>query len=151
MIFNQLYYLYFIQNKFWVFWHSYVHKCKQGEHHTFVYTSARINITQHSWAQRDFWTTSSTRTGNKNLDNEASASIGSKPSEVAHPVGKRRPAVLMTCLIFTEKDLSISPQVSLPSWQIGVGFKSQSSFLFHKNSMYKNKKTNKHLRSTKQN
>lgn len=41
------------------FWH-YVHKCKQGERHTFIYTSAKIDITQHSWAGRgsgpsSFW------------------------------------------------------------------------------------------------
>lgn len=52
----------YIQNKFWVFWHSYVHKCKPGERHTFIYTSARIDITQHSWAGRGFWTTIVTKT-----------------------------------------------------------------------------------------
>lgn len=46
---------------------------------------------------------------------------------------------------------SISPKASLPlPWQIGVSFRSQSSFLFLKNTMYK-KKTQKLLRSDKQN
>lgn len=55
------FFFFYIQNKIWVcfFWH-YVHKCKQGERHTFIYTSARIDITQHSWAGRgsgpsSFW------------------------------------------------------------------------------------------------
>lgn len=42
---------------------------------------------------------------------------------------------LLTSLILQKKkdvDLSISPKASLPSWQIGVGFKSQSPFLFFK-------------------
>lgn len=58
---------------------------------------------------------------------------------------------LLTSLIFTEKDedLSMSPKASLPPWQIGLSFKSQSPFLFFKNTMYKNKK--KRFRSNKQN
>lgn len=39
-----------------------------------------------------------------------------------------------------DEDLSISPKASLPPWQIGVSFKSQSPFLFLKNTMYKNKR-----------
>lgn len=45
--------MYIIQNKFRVF---YVDKCKLGEHHTFLYMLVWTDITQHSWASRDFWT-----------------------------------------------------------------------------------------------
>lgn len=128
----------FIQNKFWVFWHSYVHKCKQGERHTFVYTSARIDITQHSWAGRGFWTTFLAKTEKTELTNESSR-LHTEKTEWGLPSLQE---VDSDEFDFTEKDedLSISPKASLPPWQIGVSFKSQSPFLFLKNTMYMNKK-----------
>lgn len=158
MIFNQLLSI-FIQNKFWVSWHSYVHKCKQGERHTFIYTSVRIDITQHSWAGRDFWTTFLTETEERKLPNETLNLYTEKTDW--------RPSSLQAggwCLLIIpmriadlfdfefkktkDEDLSISPKASLPPWQVGVCFKSQSPFLFLRNTMYKNKRT---IKSNKQN
>lgn len=146
MIFNQLFFSIFIQNKFGVFWHSYVHKCKQGEHHTFVYTSERIDITQHSWAQRDLWTTSCLKLKQRSSLRSAST----------HTLRRRWTWASLTSLIFTEKDkdLSMNPKASLPSWQIGVCLKSPFVFLKTpctrtKTIKVKRTKQNKHLISHK--